>query len=134
MYQVGGMILSIPPLSYWYTMGSISGSSLMYGCVAATGATIVLCGLSYSFSRVLGELAYCHCSEKIRLSHLTFWGRRQDIETEIKNIILYSDSQFSSSSKLIQRLEIYHPYTVFYYSIKYGHILEPETFKSIIGM
>lgn len=134
IYQAGAMTVSTLPLSYWYSVGTISGNSLITGCSAATGTILVLCGLSYAFSRVLGELAYCHNTQTVRLSHLNFIGLRCDNELQLTDIVPFPDSQsVLHASRYIHRLETTVTKGAYLYSLRYGLISDREMLRYVIG-
>ena len=129
VYQAGAMLLSLAPLSYWYSAGSISTYSLITGFSAATGTILVLCGLSYAFSKVLGELAYCERTKSIRLSHMDFLGRRRDLELDLKELVPFSDN--NSPESKIQKLETLSN-GKYLYSLKYGRVRDPQLLLSVL--
>ena len=136
-YQVGVMILSLPPLSYWYHMGTITGNTLIYGFLAAGGALVVLCSLSYSFSKVVGEIGYDGYLNTMQLSHLSFFGKRRNIEINVDRIIPFHDSQSDRHNPIhslrpIQKLEFDNK--VYYYSLRYGNIVEPKILKELLSL
>lgn len=124
------MLLSTPPLSFWYYTGSIGSNHLIYGFSAATGTVIALCCISYIFRCILGEIAYCQITQTVRLSHLDFFGRRHDLEVHADKIVPYSDSR---SLGALQKLEVVDFDEVFYYSLRYGRIINMEQFRKVIG-
>lgn len=133
VYQAGVMLISLPPLCYWYYTGSVSTKSLITGLSAATGTVLVLCGLSYAFSRVLGELAYCKQTETVRLSYLTFLGRRRDLEMHSRELVPFHDSQTSKpGTSNVQKLETLSNGS-FLYSLRYGHVYNRDLFHSVLG-
>lgn len=129
LYQAGAMLLTVPPLSYWYYIGSISTKSLITGYTAATGTVLVLCSLSYAFSKVLGELAYCKQTESVRVSHMDFLGRRRDLELHLKELVPFSDNNTSKSA--IKTLETLSN-GKYLYSLKYGRVLDPQLLLSVL--
>ena len=134
-YQSLAMLLSTPLLTYWYYIGSVSSAHVIYGYSAAGGTVFVLCWLSYMFKRILGELAYCHKTHSVRVSHLNFFGLRRDLIVHANDIIPYSDSQSVTSLSFLQKLEIVNlPSEVFYYSLRYGHVVDTKQFRTLIGM
>lgn len=134
IFQAGIMSMAVPPLSYWYYAGHITGDSLILGCSAAVGTVLILCGLSYGFSRVLGELSYCQDTQTVRLSHLNFLGQRRNIEISILDIVPYTDTQLlhNYSISFVHRLETTNG--VYYYSLKYGHIINREQLYKVLGL
>lgn len=131
-YQVVTMTMLLGPLTYWYNVGEVSSAILWCAYTSTLGITAVLCTLSYTFGRLVGELAYCQNSNTVRLSTLTFTGRRKDCELPAHSIVPYSDSHQGSSNGLLQRLDIIDPHDVYYYSIRYGHVLDWNLMKKAL--
>jgi hypothetical protein len=132
------MFISIPPLSYWYSIGVVDGINVIYGCTAAASTLGVLAGLSYVFRRLLGEISYCEKSRTVSLSHLNFMGKRCNIEVDVEKVVPYYDTQSLSSIGLhryLQRLELtdYNNLS-YYYSLRYGMIMDHELLKKILKM
>lgn len=132
-YQVSAMLLLLGPLSYWYKEGIVSYPQLLYGCSAAIGTTIVLLVLSYGFSKVIGELAFSHSTNTVRMSTLTFLGYRRETCIPLDHIVPYTDCQRKSLS-IVQRLETVHPHCVYYYSLRYGQVRDYELLRKVLVM
>ena len=133
LYQVSAMIVLLGPLSYWYKGGVITLPPLLYGYGAALGTTVVLSVLSYGFSRVVGEITFSHTTSKVSISTLSFMGSRKRVFYSLEQIIPYADSQRRESS-IVQRLETVDPHGVYYYSLKYGQVMDIELLKRVLGM
>ena len=128
MYQVLTMTTLLGPLTYWYSVGKVSSSILWCAYTSTLGVTAVLCAMSYAFSRLVGELSYCQHSNVIQLSTLTFLGRRRDHQLPAHVIVPFSDSH----KVLFQRLDIIEPQAVYYYSIRYGQVLDWDVMKKVL--
>lgn len=125
------MLLLLPPMGYMYLHGDITSKSLFYASTAAVGTSAVLLTLSYYFRRVIGEMAYVESSNQLRLSTLTFTGRRRNIEFNVEDVVPFSDSQLRVGGA-IQRLELRNHPEVFLYSLKYGRILDLELLQILL--
>ncbi len=131
VYQVSAMLLLLSPMSYMYLNGDITGKSMSYASVAALGTTAVLLILSYYFRRVIGEMAYISSTNNLRVSTLTFFGGRRELNFKIKDIVPFTDSQLRVGGT-IQRLEVKDHPEVFLYSLKYGRILNTELLRKYL--
>ena len=127
------MFLMLPPISYMYLTGSIEARSVVYATLASTGTAAVLFILSHYFTRVVGEMTYITARECLRISTLTFAGRRRDLEFNIDDVVPYLDSQ-TRVGGAIQRLEINNYPEIFLYSLKYGRVLDFERLRKCLKM
>ena len=123
VYQVSVMLIMLPPMTYMYLNGDVTGKSMAYAAVAAAGTTAVLLVLSYFFRRVVGEMAYVSSTNRLRVSTLTFFGGRRDLYFKVDDVIPFADSQLREG-KAVKRLEVKDHPEVFLYSLKYGRILD----------
>lgn len=123
VYQVTIMLLLLPPMGYMCLHGDITTKTMFYATVATLGTTGVLFVLSHYFRRVVGEMTFVQSSNQLRLSTLTFAGRRRNLEFDVEDIVPFLDSQLRMGG-VIQRLEFRNHPEVFLYSLKYGRILD----------
>ena len=131
-YQAGAMILSLPPLSYWYHLEMITGNSLAYGFVATGGAVAMLSLLSYIFSRFVGEIQYNEKDRMIKVSHLNFFGIRQNLIVEVDDIVPFQDLHCTEKGiGLFQRLQFGNK--TLYYSLKYGYVKDRKGLNEVLS-
>ena len=133
MYQVSGMLLLLVPMTFWHHLGAVNLSTLTFAWVAAAGTTGVFVALSKVFTRCVGELALLTHSGDVRVSTLTFMGRRKDITTPANRIVPYSDTANRLGSPL-QRLEITNSPHAYWYSVRYGKVLDVDLMTSVTGI
>lgn len=129
LYQTSTMLLLLPPMYWWYATGVVTGHTLLYATLAATGTTGVLSVLSYYFTKVAGEMSLV--GDVIRVSTLTFMGSRQDFQYPVSSIVPFADSNASGA---VQRLEVNGETTYFLYSIRYGQILNNRVFEKLLSI
>ena len=133
--QVGTMALLLPVVSVMYYNGHAPLTSVLYGFISTTGSLLVLGGLSFGFSRVVGELGYCQDSETVCLSTLTFMGRRHNAEINLSNIVPFHDC--NRKIRWFQRFEIVDQNGnchTFYYSLKHGNITNADILKNVLKL
>ena len=133
VYQVTIMLLLLPPMGYMYLHGDITTKTMSYATVATLGTTGVLFILSHYFRRVVGEMTFVQSSNQLRLSTLTFAGRRRNLKFDVEDIIPFLDSQLRMGGA-IQRLELRNHSEVFLYSLKYGHILDFALLQKLLKL
>ena len=127
------MLLLLPPMGYMYLHGDITTKTMSYATVATLGTTGVLFVLSHYFRRVVGEMTFVQSSNQLRLSTLTFAGRRRNLEFDVEDIVPFLDSQLRMGGA-IQRLELRNHPEVFLYSLKYGRILDFALLQKLLKL
>ena len=132
MYQVVTMTTLLCPLTYWYNVGNVSSYVVWCAYSSTLGVTAMLCAMSYAFSRLVGELSYCERNETIQLSTLTFFGRRTNSQFPARAIVPFSEGRRGLTKSTFLRLDVTKPQGVYYYSIKYGRILDWELMKKAL--
>ena len=130
LYQVSGMLLLLVPMTLWHHVGTVDLSTLTFAWAAAAGTTGVFAVLSKVFTRCVGELALVTHSGDIRVSTLTFMGRRKDVVIPANSIIPYNDTANRLSSPL-QRLELTNSSQAYWYSIRYGQVLNTDVMAKV---
>lgn len=125
------MGLLLGPMGHWYHTGMVGGNTLVYGCGGMLGATGVLVLLSYYFQRFVGQLTYLPEQHALKVSTLTFMGRRRDRVFPVESIAPFADSQ-SRAGGVLQVLEVAGGEEAFLYSLHYGTILDKELLNTIL--
>jgi hypothetical protein len=133
IYQIMTMLALCYPLHLQYTENFIS-KNLYYtalgGCV---GTTITFIVISYFATKVIGELALDSSHTTLKISRLTFNGRRCEEIFDLDSLVPFMDSNTSSvDSGLFKRLYIEgEEELVYFYSLKYSRILDRDFYKCL---
>ncbi len=133
VYQVSAVILLLPPVTYWYSLGHVGGVALLGAWSAALGTTAVFCVISTYFRRFVGEMAFLPSTCSLRVSTLTFMGGRRDLVFPVDDIVPFDDSQVGVGGAF-QRLEVQGHRGVFLYSLKYGVVLDSDAMGRVLGI
>lgn len=133
LYQVSGMLVLLVPMTVWHHVGTVDLSTLTFAWAAAAGTTGVFAVLSKLFTRCVGELALVTHSGDIRVSTLTFMGRRKDVVIPADSIVPYSDTANRLSSPF-QRLELTNSSHTYWYSMRYGKVLNTDIMAMVTGI
>lgn len=132
LYQTGLTVIILPPLTFMYIAGSIPVEVLAY-CLGVTGfAGTMLYVMTFYLRRLIGLMSLSDCGRIVRLSHLTFWGRRNDVYVPLENIIPLSDLSEKPSDAYI-RLRRYDTKDFLYFTLRWGHVADAEKFFSVFG-
>ena len=126
------MVILLAPMTFWHHVGTVDLSTLTFAWAAAAGTTGVFVALSKVFTRCVGELALTPSGD-VRMSTLTFMGNRNDVVVPANCIVPFSDMANRMSSPL-QRLELTSSPHKYWYSIRYGKVLDVEVMKNVTGV
>lgn len=136
IYQTIITALSVPVCSYLYINGTfpLSGCVTIYSVAAL--AFVMLYYMSRYIQRIVGRIAIDKSQTTVKLSHLTFWGKKKDAYLEVQNIIPFSDMTGEEFSRGILHVKTYqntnHHYILFVG--KYGGDIKDENnFVTIFG-
>ncbi|XP_071426789.1 transmembrane protein 186 [Pithys albifrons albifrons] len=132
LLQTATTAVMLPPIWYLYLQDQVSQNILLYttGLVAFAGA--MLYGMSYFFRRIIGLIYLSESGQTVRVAHLTFWGRRNDIYCPIETVVTLDEVGDSKEEPLVQ-FKRYNSTDILYFTIKYGKIVDREKFTQIFG-
>lgn len=125
VYQVGFMVTLLPLTAHWHAMGALTAKEFVLGGVALVGTGAVLAILSHYFRKLAGEIRYNLCTNTLRVSTLTFWGNRRDLDFPADKVVMFVESQTRMGSAF-QQLEIMGRGETFLWSLRYGRVLDLE--------
>lgn len=125
------MLALLPSVTYWYSIGDLSAYAFGCGCTACLGTTGILVFLSNYFSQLAGQLAYNPTKNTLKISTLTFWGKRRELEFPVERVVGFVESQ-TRMGGAIQRLEIQGHGEVFLWSLRYGRVLNLELLCKVL--
>lgn len=68
----------------------------------------------------------------LKVSHLTFWGKRQDIYLQVSDVMTIGDTG-DSATEAILKLKRYSSPDTFYFSTHFGRVVDKEGFEKVFG-
>lgn len=132
LYQTGVVVAAVPPSIYYYKIGEI-GLEPCVGIVAvSTLALTMLYIVANFFQRVVGLVALSRDQKLVRLSHLTFFGGRNDVIVPIDDIMPFTDSDEWSGDVFV-KVRRYSTSDTLYMTLLYGRIENAEAFRQVFG-
>ena len=120
------------PMSYWYSTGFVSLSTLACAIAGAAGTTAGLVALSYFFRRVVGELSIDENKQMVTISSLAFWGNRRNRTFPLTSLVPLSDSGIDLKNTF-HRVELYGSKDVYLLNLRHCKIFH-EMFFSVTGL
>ncbi|NXG15493.1 TM186 protein, partial [Grallaria varia] len=132
LLQTATTVAMLPPMWYLYLQEQVSQNVLLYTTGLAAFAGAMLYGMSYFFRRIIGLIYLSETGQTVRVAHLTFWGRRNDIYCPIETVVTL-DEVGDSKEELLLQFKRYNSTDTLYFTIKYGKIVDREKFTQIFG-
>ncbi|XP_029802414.1 transmembrane protein 186 [Suricata suricatta] len=131
--QTALTVLALPPGCYWYSQGFVTLGSLYLAGGVAGFALAMLCWMSYFFRRLVGILYVNEAGTVLRVAHLTFWGRRQDTDWPVADVVPMTETS-DRAQELFVRIRQYSGKQTFYVTLRYGRIVDRERFTQVFGV
>ncbi|NXE22853.1 TM186 protein, partial [Ardeotis kori] len=122
----------LPPVCYLYLQDQVSQNILLYTTGIALFAGAMLYGMSYFFRRIIGLIYLNETGRTVKVSHLTFWGRRNDIYCPVETVMTL-DEVGDSKGELLLQFKRYNSADILYFTIKFGQIVDRQKFTQIFG-
>ncbi|XP_033108770.1 transmembrane protein 186-like [Anneissia japonica] len=122
----------VPPLGILKYMDLITDAQFLFPLCAANFSLIMLYCMSLYLRRIIGVMYINQNCLKLKVSHLDFWGRRQNFVVDVKDVL--SASEIGDSKEILMRkFQTFESKKYFYFSLKYGKVLNEQIFYEIFG-
>lgn len=122
----------LPPIVGLYLHGDVPFFLVSYSTGIAVFAGVMLYTASYFFRRVVGMMYLDPSQTTLKLSHLTFWGKRNDIYLPVSDVMTIGDTG-DSENETILRLKTYSSPQTFYFSTQFGRVVDKQSFQKVFG-
>ncbi len=132
LYQTGFTVWLIPTMVYLYSTGQANLFSVQTSLAVSIFAGVMLYTMSGYFQRLVGILSLNKDEDILRISHLTFWGKKNEVYIPLENVIPLSELP-DNPQDIYVKLRWQGSDEFFYLSIKYGSILDIQKFKKVVG-
>ncbi|XP_072734355.1 transmembrane protein 186 [Ciconia boyciana] len=132
LLQTATTVVMLPPICYLYLQDQVSQNVLLYTTGVALFAGAMLYGMSYFFRRIIGLIYLNETSHTVKVAHLTFWGRRNDIYCPLETVMTLGEVGDSKGELLLQ-FKRYNSTDILYFTIKFGQIVDRQKFTQIFG-
>ncbi|NXJ94168.1 TM186 protein, partial [Corythaixoides concolor] len=132
LLQTATTMVMLPPICYLYLQDQVSQNILLYTTGIALFAGAMLYGMSYYLRRIIGLIYLNDTDCTVRVAHLTFWGRRNDIYCPLETVMTL-DEVGDSKGELLLQFKRYNSTDVLYFTLKYGQIVDRQKFTQIFG-
>ncbi|XP_071498862.1 transmembrane protein 186-like [Diadema antillarum] len=122
----------LPPLGYYHSLGVVATWQLQFCIGTATFALFMLYAMSFYLRRVIGAMYMHKKGHVIKVSHLSFWGTRQDLLVPVNDIVPLGEGG-NKEGEIVKKLERYSTKQTLYYTLRYGRVINPEAFEEAFG-
>lgn len=68
----------------------------------------------------------------LKVSHLTFWGKRNDIYLPVSDVMTIRDTG-DAEDETILRLKTYSSPQIYYFSTQFGRVVDKQGFQKVFG-
>ena len=132
IYQTGFTVIGLPALAIAQSLGYSQGNSLPLATGVTLFAGVMLYVMSHYFRRLIGLMAVNENRDTVKVSHLTFWGKRNDLFVPVKEIVPISDMADKPDDIYVKFCR-YGTNEYLYYSLRHGLIMDKEVFQDVLG-
>uniref|UniRef100_A0A8B9N529 Transmembrane protein 186 n=1 Tax=Accipiter nisus TaxID=211598 RepID=A0A8B9N529_9AVES len=132
LLQTATTMVILPPICYLYLQDQVSQNILIYTTGIAVFAGAMLYAMSYFFRRIIGFIYLNETGRTVRVAHLTFWGKRNDIFCPIETVMTL-DEVGDSKEELLLQFKRYNSTDILYFTTRFGQIVDRQKFTQIFG-
>ncbi|KAK2919209.1 transmembrane protein 186 [Channa argus] len=132
LLQTAITVVILPPVYVLYLQGDASLFLVSYTTGLALFAGVMLYTASHFFRRVVGMMYLDPTQTTLKVSHLTFWGKRHDIYLPVSDVMTIGDTG-DSVNETILKLKRYSSPQTLYFSLNFGHVVDRQGFEKVFG-
>lgn len=132
LYQTALTGTCVPLSIFLYSNGHAGPEVCIAAVSVSSFAAVMLCVMSAYTRRLIGLVAVSGDGSVIRLSHLTFWGKRHDVYVPPEDVVPFSDTSENESDAYL-KVRRYSSPDVLYLTLKYGQIVDQEAVARVFG-
>lgn len=132
LLQTAITVVILPPVFFFYLQGDVPFFLVSYTTGIALFAGVMLYTASHFFRRVVGMMYLDPSQTTLKVSHLTFWGRRHDIYLPVSDVMTIGDTG-DSVNETILKLKRYSSPQTLYFSTHFGRVVDKQGFQKVFG-
>ena len=132
IYQTLVTLAAIPPAFLMHENGVLSSAGMLSFFGIASTATVMLYVMSTFFRHIVGIISINQSEDIVRISHLTFWGRRRDVEFDVADIVPLSDMSVKPND-IYQVIQFYDKQLKFYWFLRHGKNINIQAVQRVFG-
>lgn len=132
LLQTAITVVILPPVFVLYLQGSAPFFLVGYTTGISLFAGAMLYTASHFFRKVVGMMYLDPSQTTLKVSHLTFWGRRHDIYLPVSDVMTIGDTG-DAENETILKLKRYSSPETFYFSTHFGRVVDKQGFQKVFG-
>lgn len=132
LLQTAITVVILPPVYFYYLQGDLPFFLVSYTTGIALFAGVMLYTASHFFRRVVGMMYLDPSQTTLKVSHLTFWGRRHDFYLPVSDVMTIGDTGDSVNETIMKLKRFSSPQTL-YFSTQYGRVVDKQGFEKVFG-
>ncbi|KAK5866231.1 hypothetical protein PBY51_020438 [Eleginops maclovinus] len=132
LLQTAVTMVTLPPVYFFYLQGDVPFFLVGYSTGIALFAGAMLYTASHFFRNVVGRMYLDLSQTTLKVSHLTFWGRRNDIYLPVSDVMTIADTGDTVKEKILKLKRFSTPQTL-YFSTHFGRVVDKQGFKKVFG-
>ncbi|XP_008301477.1 transmembrane protein 186 isoform X2 [Stegastes partitus] len=132
LLQTAITVVILPPVYVLYFQGEVPFFLLGYSTGIALFAGVMLYAASHFFRRVVGMMYLDPSETTLKVSHLTFWGKRHDIYLPVSDVMPIGDAGDTLNETILTLRRYSSPQTL-YFSTYYGRVMDKLGFEKVFG-
>ncbi|XP_054850743.1 transmembrane protein 186 [Eublepharis macularius] len=132
LMQTALTVVVLPPVWFFYWQNQVTQAQCLYSTGIACFAGIMLYAMSYYFRRIIGMMYLNKDGTVLRVSHLTFWGKRKDFCCPVETIMTLDDIGEDRKEVLLQ-FKQYDGDQFLYFTLRFGQVVDKDGFAKVFG-
>lgn len=133
LYQTAATTLAVPCAGYLAHVGSVDLQTVTSIVLINGLAFVMLYVMGEIFRRIIGLIYYNPEADVVKISHLTFWGKRRDIIVPRNDIVPLADTSDRPSDIYIRLLRYSQPKFSLFLCVRFGGIVDFQKFCQVFG-
>lgn len=132
LVQTALTVVIFPSVVGLYLHGDVPFSFVSYSTGIVVFAGVMLFTASHFFRRVVGMMYLDPPQTTLKVSHLTFWGKRNEVYLPVADVMTIGDTG-DSVNETILKLKTYSSSHTFYFSTHFGRVVDKQGFQKVFG-
>ncbi|XP_068203120.1 transmembrane protein 186 [Palaemon carinicauda] len=133
IYQSTITFVSVPIISYFSYLGILTSQDVIFTLTSSGLALLMLLVMGEFFRKFVGHIYYNSQKDLVKISHLTFWGRRNDIIVPREDLAPFSDEAVNLKDIYIPLHRYSESNNLLYISLRFGGVTNLKKFIDVFG-
>ncbi|XP_015681463.1 transmembrane protein 186 [Protobothrops mucrosquamatus] len=131
--QTGLALVVLPPLWYLHGINQVTFAQGFYATGLFSFTLVFLYALSFFLQRVIGFMYLSESRTLLKISHLTFWGKRRDFCCPVESVVAL-EVEGGESNRHLLKFRQQDQKKVLYFSLLWGQVVNQEAFGKVFGV